>query len=693
MKITLIRKEETVVAQRTVKLETVLENMKTETKTCPVSALRRTLKFSGGSGHVTAVDKLPRILFSVELGKSKEISVMKAYHGLVLLSVKGFTGVEEAARLRDKLSGLPQTMIAFVGSSGWSVKILVPFLRPDGSLPVTVEEAGFFHAHAYQWAVNFYRGQLLAEHRDVTLENPVPEQSCRYSFDPGLYFNPDAYPIRLEQPLSMPGEVTYRETVEAETDPLQRMMPGYERSEIISTLFETSLYEALNTVGCDREEDSKSLIVELTRNCFRSGIPEEEVVGWTLMYFRGKVSEILIRETVHNVYAVEKRFGSNPCISLKQTMAIRTDEFMGRRYEFRYNILAGVVEYRERKTFCFDFRPVTDRVLNTIAVNAISEGLELWDRDVKRWINSERVPVYSPVTDFLYGLPRWDGKDRIRALARYVPCDNSHWPDFFHRWFLAMVAHWKGNDKQYANSVSPLLIGSQGCGKSTYCRNILPPDLRAYYTDSIDFSRKRDAELYLNRFMLINIDEFDQVSVNHQGFLKHILQKPVLNVRKPNEAAVRELKRYASFIATSNHSDLLSDPSGSRRFICINITGRIRNDAVINYPQLYAQAVRELRDGERFYFSPEEEAILTESNQEFELQTPVEQLFQQYFRSAGEGEKCETLLAVDILGRIQKKSGFKLSATKIVHFGRILRKLGVPCRKMKNGNFYCVVEL
>lgn len=158
MKITLIRKEETVVAQRTVKLETVLENMKTETKTCPVSALRRTLKFSGGSGHVTAVDKLPRILFSVELGKSKEISVMKAYHGLVLLSVKGFTGVEEAARLRDKLSGLPQTMIAFVGSSGRSVKILVPFLRPDGSLPVTVEEAGFFHAHAYQWAVNFYRG-------------------------------------------------------------------------------------------------------------------------------------------------------------------------------------------------------------------------------------------------------------------------------------------------------------------------------------------------------------------------------------------------------------------------------------------------------------------------------------------------------------------------------------------------------
>ena len=84
---------------------------------------------------------------------------------------------------------------------------------------------------------------------------------------------------------------------------------------------------------------------------------------------------------------------------------------------------------------------------------------------------------------------------------------------------------------------------------------------RFYYTDSIDFSRKKDAELYLNRFALINIDEFDQVSSTQQGFLKHILQKPVLNVKKPHGSAVLEMRRYASFIATSNQKDLLTDPS------------------------------------------------------------------------------------------------------------------------------------
>ena len=89
-----------------------------------------------------------------------------------------------------------------------------------------------------------------------------------------------------------------------------------------------------------------------------------------------------------------------------------------------------------------------------------------------------------------------------------------------------MVAHWRGIGQKHANSTSPLLVGMQGTHKSTFCRELIPPALRAYYTDSIDFSRKRDAELYLNRFALINIDEFDQVTLTQQGFLKHILQKP-----------------------------------------------------------------------------------------------------------------------------------------------------------------------
>ena len=172
----------------------------------------------------------------------------------------------------------------------------------------------------------------------------------------------------------------------------------------------------------------------------------------------------------------------------------------------------------------FYFNPINKRVLNSIALDAQAEGIPLWDRDISRYIYSNRIPVFNPLEDFLYHLPVWDGKDRIRGLAQTVPCENKHWVDLFHRWFLNMVMHWRGTDKKYANNVSPLLVGPQGCRKSTFCRSLIPPAMRAYYTDSIDFSRKTDAELYLNRFALINIDEFDQISATQQGYLKHILQ-------------------------------------------------------------------------------------------------------------------------------------------------------------------------
>ena len=111
----------------------------------------------------------------------------------------------------------------------------------------------------------------------------------------------------------------------------------------------------------------------------------------------------------------------------------------------------------------------------------------------------------------------------------------------------------------HANSSLPLLVGPQGCGKSTWCRNLLPPSLRMYYTDSIDFSNKRDAELMLTRFALINIDEFDSVSSAYQSFLKNVLQKPVVNARQPYKRSIQALHRYASFIATCNNYDLLTD--------------------------------------------------------------------------------------------------------------------------------------
>lgn len=167
----------------------------------------------------------------------------------------------------------------------------------------------------------------------------------------------------------------------------------------------------------------------------------------------------------------------------------------------------------------------------------------------------------------------------------------------------------------------------------------------------------------------------------------------MVNTRRPNATAVQELRRYASFIATSNHQDLLTDTSGSRRFICINVTGPIDLSCPVDYEQLYAQAIQALYADERYWFDAEEEAILTEHNQEFEETPAVEQLFQVYFRPAREDEKGEWLLAADILQRIQKSSKIRLSSGQISHFGRILRKLGVSTHRKAHGTYYFVMPI
>ena len=108
----------------------------------------------------------------------------------------------------------------------------------------------------------------------------------------------------------------------------------------------------------------------------------------------------------------------------------------------------------------------------------------------------------------------------------------------------------------------------------------------------------------------------------------------------------------------------------------------------LDYEQLYAQALELLYHNERYWFDSEEEAIMTESNREFEQSPAIEQLFMVYYRGAEEEEEGEWLLAIDILRRIQKASKMTFSARQASYFGRILQRLGVKSRRKTYGTYY-----
>ena len=694
MKIGVIRQEKATEVYSTCSIETFLERVKKENKGRYISQLRDKLPSLQGSGaRFVHIDRIPRICPVAEFRRTQDGSwKFKRYNGVVLVEVDNLSGLAEAEFVKQKAALLPQTFAALVGASGRSVKIWVRFSLPDGTLPATEEQASLFHAQAYRVAVQCYQPLIPFP---VTLKEPSLRQGFRMTVDEAPYYHPEAAAFCLEQPVGLSDGTSFREQKLAEKNPLARMGPSYDSYHTLTVMFQAALRRALETLEhWRRGDDLTPLLAPLAEECFKSGIPEEEAVYRTMRHFNYCKDETGLRATFRNVYTEMKGFGTRPSVTREQDTALRLEEFLKRRYEIRFNRMTDDLEYRERNSIRFSFTTLDKRARNSIAIQALKEGIQAWDRDIDRFLHSDYVPAYNPVEEYLFELGEWDGRDRIRELADRVTCNHPHWRNLFYRWFLSMVAHWMGRDKQHGNATTPVLIGPQGYRKSTFCRILLPPELRFGYTDSLDFSSKRDAERYLGRFFLVNLDEFDQISVHQQAFLKHLLQKPSASLRKPYGTSIVEMRRYASFIATSNHKDLLSDLSGNRRFICVEVTAPIDTNVSVNYDQLYAQAFHAVMHGERYWLDDTDEALLKESNEDFRQVSPLEHLLMSCFTTASpEAEDGEWLMAMDVFNHLQSKTKEKLALGKLTHLGRLLKKWNVPNKRWGKGSLYYLKKL
>ena len=318
--------------------------------------------------------------------------------------------------------------------------------------------------------------------------------------------------------------------------------------------------------------------------------------------------------------------------------------------------------------------------------------------DVNNYIESDYVRAFDPVGDYLASCEgAWDGHDHIGDLARTVPTDAPLWREWFTTWLLAMVAQWQNTQgRVYGNSVAPLLISPQGYNKSTFCRQLLPDALRWGYTDSLAISDRRQVMLAMSQQLLINLDEFNQISPRvQQGFLKNIIQLPSIKAKRPYGTRIEELPRKASFIATSNMTDILADPSGNRRFIGIELTAPIDTTRVPNHRQLFAQALQLLRNGHRCWFDKAETEQIMLWNHRYEVQEPADQYFDLCFAIAQDplGENAEWMSAAEIFDVIKRKVGASLKVNSLISFGRKLANLqGMRRRKCETGARYLVVR-
>ena len=395
-------------------------------------------------------------------------------------------------------------------------------------------------------------------------------------------------------------------------------------------------------------------------------------------------------KNLKNVKAENQR--NRKADKMKHDVTRRLLDYLERKYEMRYNTALGCTEIRKANS-SEPFAPADDRVRNTLAIKARLDGIDVWDKDIRRYTESKFVKTFNPVDAFLKRLKgQWDGKDHIGALAGCVPNDNARWGDWFHTWFLAMVAQWMGLDATHGNSVALLLISRQGYKKSTFCKRLLPKELQWGYNDNLVISEKQNTLRAMSQSLLINIDEFNALSAKTQeGFLKNIMQLASIKLRQPYRQQQVTLPRVASFIATANVSDVFSDPSGCRRFIAVTLTSPIRLPEHIDYEQLYAQAVAELESGMRYWFNAVDTQVIMENNVQYQQHTPVEALFFDSFTIPKDLAKGAYMTASSIFNLLRQRYGSQLSLTSLSHFGRMLANIpNLHSKHSSHGTEYLV---
>ena len=370
--------------------------------------------------------------------------------------------------------------------------------------------------------------------------------------------------------------------------------------------------------------------------------------------------------------------------------------FLCKKYDFRYNSVMKFTEYRPKDKDYWGFQPVDARVQKRMTLEVQLANIRVSIKDVRNYLESDLLSTYNPVENFLFKcMGKWDGKDHIRALARTVPTDNPHWEDWFYTWFLAMVDQWRSySHRKYGNSVAPLLISKQGYNKSTFCRSLVPPELQWGYNDNLVLSEKRQVLQAMCQALLLNLDEFNQISPQvQQGFLKNIIQLPSVKMKPPYGSHVQEFPRMASFIATSNMEDILSDPSGNRRFLGVELTGPIDVSQLPNYEQLYAQALSALQAGEKTYFDAEQTKLIMASNRKFEVISPVDQYFNLYFDLTDDVKQGEYLTAAEIFQELKSHIGSSVKLSNLISFGRKLSQMpSIHRKRFNDGVRYLVVR-
>ena len=660
----------------TVELSTIVERMRSgATKQAADRiaqvALASRLAMADGMPryYIKEADLLPYLVFSATFGKDGFQKPTTAT-GLMLLDIPCPEGVQQIRSMQARVRQIDYTLLAFAGVSGSTLKVVVrcQYKPADTGLPDADGYTAWLK-DAHESAARLYTALTQC---NLLVDDQTLTRGCRMSHDPQLYYNPDALPLPVVRKDASPLQAY--QGAKANDSGRVVLYPDRSDRERAELEFQACLSKAVDDSG----GDALACLYALAGYCQKAGLPEEGCVERAQWTARLKtLGDDLIRKTFRSTY--KKPYTGKPLSQMneKERIMRSVEEFLTRRYQLRFNTVKQVTEYRPNDLRFKPWKPLMDRELKSIVVEEMKEGGESWMNDMRTYIESAHVRDYNPIHEFLAACTPWDRRhDYIEDFARRLPTTFADWPRYFHRWFLAMVAQALDINRDYGNSMVPMLIGDQGFKKSSFCKAILPPSMREYYMDDIKMDNAEQVERVLGRMWLVCIDEYNAKTDREQAKIKRLLTEKDVQMRKMRSDQYTLRPRLCSFIATTNDRTPLPSGDGSRRYLCVEVTAQVDMSGQIPYKQMFAQAVDELQDPDCIYwFTSEDEQAIQQHNQQYQDKAPLEQVLSSIFEPVRQHRK-EHFWQVNA---IQQELSKHLSSSDVPN----LRLLGITLKKLR----------
>lgn len=462
----------------------------------------------------------------------------------------------------------------------------------------------------------------------------------------------------------------------------------------------------------------------------RCGVPQADAEAWALLTFPDYPREQLL-PIIKSCYSLTMEFNTVPLprsvrkkekendSSHKKATVEEMEEFINSYMKFRMNMLTHQIEtqliadaYTDRpEASACHWQRLTDHIENSLWCAMQHHGMAVNLNELHTLLGSDFVKEYHPLKEYLDGLPPWDGEtDYIGRLAAMVHVKESpHSPlqqdksrerndlsetpvrfaDILKRWMVSMIA--AALDETVVNQVILTLIGRQGSYKTSFMQHILLPVLSEYYTTKSNSSRMTKDDLFtMTENLVINLEEIDTMPPSELNQLKAMVTQRYVDERRAYGRNKVHLPHVASFVATGNNLQFLTDDTGNRRWLPFEVEDIDSPwEADIPYEGIYSQTYALYQDVNfRYWFTDKEIQQLRGHVQQFEVPRPEYELILTYYRKPVGLERGVYTTSSQIIGRFGNTS-LRLSLQKV---GRAMRELGFRQVKASNANYWVVVE-